>query len=135
MEAHLAPKSSIQVIKIDSSCAIYSGPHDTQYCMKNLEQAFVEYASSCNNKVGGTQLKQQQDDVINKINTLWKDDRTCGETNKVEEVEEESEESKEETEEEEEDEPEYFNTFPTIEELGYHEWLLKNPRPPWVSAK
>nr|GEX44740.1 replication protein A 70 kDa DNA-binding subunit [Tanacetum cinerariifolium] len=53
IEAHLAPKSSIQVIKIDSSCAICSGPHDTQYCMKNLEQAFVEYASSCNNKVGG----------------------------------------------------------------------------------
>ncbi|GKB03196.1 hypothetical protein Tco_0831285 [Tanacetum coccineum] len=31
--------------------------------------------------------------------------------------------------------PEYFDTFPTIEDLGYHEWLLKNPRPPWVSAK
>ncbi|GJU83303.1 hypothetical protein Tco_1285668 [Tanacetum coccineum] len=41
----------------------------------------------------------------------------------------------EEEEEEEEDDLEYFDTFPTIEELGYHGWLLKNPRPSWVSAK
>ncbi|GJR24023.1 hypothetical protein Tco_0972550 [Tanacetum coccineum] len=56
---------------------------------------------------------------------------TCGETKEIEELEEEVEEKLEE----EEDEPEYFNTFPTIKELSYHEWLLKNPRPPWVSAK
>ncbi|GKA93996.1 hypothetical protein Tco_0815982 [Tanacetum coccineum] len=24
----------------------------------------------------------------------------------------------------------YFNSFPTMEELTHHEWLLKNPRPP-----
>ncbi|GKC96577.1 hypothetical protein Tco_1162019 [Tanacetum coccineum] len=47
MEAHLAPKSSNQVNKIGSSCEICSGPHDTQYCMENPEQAFVDYA--CNN--------------------------------------------------------------------------------------
>ncbi|GJS27590.1 protein kinase-like domain, concanavalin A-like lectin/glucanase domain protein [Tanacetum coccineum] len=52
-----------------------------------------------------------------------------------EEVEEESEEFDEETKEEEEDDPEYFNTFPTIKDLSYHEWLLENPRPPWVNAK
>nr|GEV32970.1 MAK10-like protein [Tanacetum cinerariifolium] len=46
MEAHLAPKTPVQVHKIASSCEICSGPHDTQYCMKNPEQAFVEYASS-----------------------------------------------------------------------------------------
>nr|GEU41745.1 Gag-Pol polyprotein [Tanacetum cinerariifolium] len=34
MEAHLAPKPSIQVNKITSSCEICSAPHDTQYCMK-----------------------------------------------------------------------------------------------------
>ncbi|GJW41246.1 hypothetical protein Tco_0067091 [Tanacetum coccineum] len=33
----------------------------------------------------------------------------------------------EEEEEEEEDNLEYFDIFPTMEELGYHEWLLKNP--------
>ncbi|GKE99060.1 protein kinase-like domain, concanavalin A-like lectin/glucanase domain protein, partial [Tanacetum coccineum] len=30
---------------------------------------------------------------------------------------------------------ENFNSFPTMEELTHHEWLLKNPRPPWVKAK
>ncbi|GJX74294.1 hypothetical protein Tco_0312889 [Tanacetum coccineum] len=30
---------------------------------------------------------------------------------------------------------EYFNTFPTIEELEYHEWVLKYPKPYWVKAK
>nr|GEU56713.1 MAK10-like protein [Tanacetum cinerariifolium] len=35
MGAYLAPKSSVQVNKITSSCEICSGPHDTQYCMEN----------------------------------------------------------------------------------------------------
>ncbi|GJW44489.1 hypothetical protein Tco_0073288 [Tanacetum coccineum] len=51
-----------------------------------------------------------------------------------EEVESEKEVEKEtegETEEEEEeDDPKHFDTFPTLRELKYHEWLLKNPRPP-----
>nr|GEW69603.1 MAK10-like protein [Tanacetum cinerariifolium] len=46
MEAHLAPMQPTQVNKITSSCEICSGPHDTQHYMENLEQAFVEYASS-----------------------------------------------------------------------------------------
>ncbi|GJU25468.1 hypothetical protein Tco_1164089 [Tanacetum coccineum] len=33
------------------------------------------------------------------------------------------------------DEIEYFDTFPTLEELEYHEWLLKFPKPSWVKAK
>ncbi|GJY77943.1 hypothetical protein Tco_0483744 [Tanacetum coccineum] len=53
MEAHLAPKSSVQVNKIASSCEICSGPHGTQYCMENPEQAFVEYASSRTDEAGG----------------------------------------------------------------------------------
>ncbi|GJR58029.1 hypothetical protein Tco_1025577 [Tanacetum coccineum] len=47
--------------------------------MENPEQAFVEYASSRNDKVGErrlsslkTQLEQQLDDMISKINNLWK---------------------------------------------------------------
>ncbi|GKA18408.1 hypothetical protein Tco_0698323 [Tanacetum coccineum] len=35
-----------------SSCEICSSPHDTQYCMENPEQAFVEYASSRADKAG-----------------------------------------------------------------------------------
>ncbi|GJU29859.1 MAK10-like protein [Tanacetum coccineum] len=53
MEAHLAPKSSVQVNKITSSCEICSGPYDTQNCMENLKQAFVDYASSRTDKAGG----------------------------------------------------------------------------------
>ncbi|GJW93312.1 hypothetical protein Tco_0172984 [Tanacetum coccineum] len=53
MEAHLASKSPVQVNKIASSCEICSGPHDTQYCMENPEQTFVENASSHTDKAGG----------------------------------------------------------------------------------
>ncbi|GKB10649.1 MAK10-like protein, partial [Tanacetum coccineum] len=44
MEAHFAPKLSVQVNKIASSCEICHGPHDTHYCMENSDQAFVDYA-------------------------------------------------------------------------------------------
>ncbi|GKD09888.1 hypothetical protein Tco_1189573 [Tanacetum coccineum] len=53
MEAHLAPKQFVQLNKIISTCEICSGPHDTQYCMENPEQAFVDYASSYTEEAGG----------------------------------------------------------------------------------
>ncbi|GKD47387.1 hypothetical protein Tco_1272032, partial [Tanacetum coccineum] len=53
MEAHLAPTQPTQVNKITTSCEICSGPHDTQYCMEDPEQAFVEYASSRIDEAGG----------------------------------------------------------------------------------
>ncbi|GJW71603.1 hypothetical protein Tco_0128520 [Tanacetum coccineum] len=34
---------------------IFGGPHDTEYYIENPEQAFVDYASSRNNRVGGEQ--------------------------------------------------------------------------------
>ncbi|GKC55441.1 hypothetical protein Tco_1078186 [Tanacetum coccineum] len=49
------------------------------------------------------------------------------------ETDEEVEEILEEEEEDEDDEN--FNSFPTMKELSHHEWLLKNPRPPWVKAR
>ncbi|GJR35026.1 hypothetical protein Tco_1530385 [Tanacetum coccineum] len=52
MEAHLAPKQPTQVNKVTSSCEICSGPYDTQYCMEDPEQAFVEYASLCTDETG-----------------------------------------------------------------------------------
>ncbi|GJR93871.1 hypothetical protein Tco_0266045 [Tanacetum coccineum] len=52
MEAHLAPTQPTQVNKITTSCVICSGPHDTQYCMEDPEQAFVEYASSRTDEAG-----------------------------------------------------------------------------------
>ncbi|GJW38975.1 MAK10-like protein [Tanacetum coccineum] len=53
MEAHLALTQPTQVNKITTSCEICSGPHDTQYCMEDPEQAFVEYASSRTDEAGG----------------------------------------------------------------------------------
>ncbi|GJS18421.1 MAK10-like protein [Tanacetum coccineum] len=53
MEAHLALTRPTQVNKITTPCEICSGPHDTQYCMENPEQAFVEYASSRTDEAGG----------------------------------------------------------------------------------
>ncbi|GJZ36609.1 hypothetical protein Tco_0582800 [Tanacetum coccineum] len=42
MEAYLASTQPTQVNKITTSCEICSGPHDTQYCMEDSEQAFIE---------------------------------------------------------------------------------------------
>ncbi|GKB19920.1 hypothetical protein Tco_0853843 [Tanacetum coccineum] len=80
-----------------------------------------------------------EEDELRDIKRNGPDDKTCGETKEVEEVEVKSkvsgEEIEEETKEEEEDDPKYFDTFPTVKELRYHEWLLNNPRPAWVIAK
>ncbi|GKA86128.1 MAK10-like protein [Tanacetum coccineum] len=90
MEAHRAPTQPTQVNKITTSCEICSGPHDTQYCMEDPEQAFVEYTSSCTDKAGEglvsnfmasqdarwskfeADFKQQQSEMTNKINTVLK---------------------------------------------------------------
>ncbi|GKD05474.1 hypothetical protein Tco_1180448 [Tanacetum coccineum] len=55
MEAYIALMQPTQVNKITSSYEICSGPHDTQYCMENLEQAFVDYASL---RTDGTRSRQ-----------------------------------------------------------------------------
>ncbi|GJT89071.1 hypothetical protein Tco_1070788 [Tanacetum coccineum] len=97
MEAYLAPTQPTQVNKITTSCEICSGPHDTQYCMENPEQAFVEYASSRTDEAGGlvssfmasqdarlskfeADFKQQQSEMTNKIDTVLKaiTDRIAG---------------------------------------------------------
>ncbi|GJZ25411.1 hypothetical protein Tco_0569664 [Tanacetum coccineum] len=95
--SHLALMQPTQMNKITSSCEICGGPHDTWYCMENPEQAFVDYASSRTDGTRSsyqtkldkalidfkshqekrlsslrTQLRQQQDDMISKINLLWK---------------------------------------------------------------
>ncbi|GKC02610.1 hypothetical protein Tco_0994220, partial [Tanacetum coccineum] len=52
MAAHLALAQPTQVNKIITSCKISNGPHDTQYCMEDPKQAFVEYASLRTDKAG-----------------------------------------------------------------------------------
>ncbi|GJU25649.1 MAK10-like protein [Tanacetum coccineum] len=73
MEAHLAPKQPVQVNKISSSCKICSGPHNTQYCMENPEQAFVDYASSRTDEAGGKwfTFKPEQNNLGDTYNPSW----------------------------------------------------------------
>ncbi|GJU59224.1 MAK10-like protein [Tanacetum coccineum] len=49
----IALPQDVPMNKITTSCEICSGPHDTQYCMEDPEQAFVEYASSRTDEAGG----------------------------------------------------------------------------------
>ncbi|GJX47952.1 MAK10-like protein [Tanacetum coccineum] len=74
MEAHLALKPSVQVNKIASSCEICSGPHDTQYCMENPEQAFLDYASSRTDEAGVKwfTFKPEQNNLGDTYNPSWK---------------------------------------------------------------
>nr|GEX75927.1 zinc finger, CCHC-type [Tanacetum cinerariifolium]GEX85874.1 zinc finger, CCHC-type [Tanacetum cinerariifolium] len=51
-ESHLAPTQPTQVNKFTTSCEICSGPHNTQYCMEDPKQAFVEYVSLRTDEAG-----------------------------------------------------------------------------------
>ncbi|GJR71312.1 hypothetical protein Tco_0083677, partial [Tanacetum coccineum] len=103
-------------------------------------QAFVDYASLSNNKVGVIILRKE-DEVKEEENvkpnaTEYNDhEMTAKVEEKVEEEsEDEFEEEIEEEEEKEEEDVEYFDSFPSLEELRYHEWLLKYPKPSWEQA-
>ncbi|GJW11550.1 hypothetical protein Tco_1577377 [Tanacetum coccineum] len=90
MEAHLASKQPVQVNKISFSCEICSGPHDTQYCMENPKQDFIEYASSRTDEAGEglvssfmasqdaglskfeADFKHRQSEMTHKIDTVLK---------------------------------------------------------------
>ncbi|GJU06289.1 hypothetical protein Tco_1122719 [Tanacetum coccineum] len=74
MEAHLASTQPTQVNKVTTSCEICSGPHDTQYCMEDPDQAFVEYASLRTNEVGGKRFTLNQGPRnFNDAANTWKD--------------------------------------------------------------
>ncbi|GJX56350.1 hypothetical protein Tco_0286247 [Tanacetum coccineum] len=74
MEAHLAPTQPTQVNKVTILCEICIGPHDTQYCMEDPEQAFVEYASSRTDEAGGKwyTFKSEQNNLGNTYNPSWR---------------------------------------------------------------
>ncbi|GJV63693.1 hypothetical protein Tco_1474521 [Tanacetum coccineum] len=101
MKAHLAPTQLTQVNKVTTSCEICNGPHDTQYCMEDPEQALVEYmhprvpkkrevSEGLVSKFIASQdarlfkfeadFKQQQNEITNKIDTVLKaiTDRIAG---------------------------------------------------------
>ncbi|GJU00309.1 hypothetical protein Tco_1110647 [Tanacetum coccineum] len=76
MEAYLAPIQPTQVNKITTSCEIRNGPHDTQYCMKDTKQAFVEYASSRIDEARDKwyTFKPEQNNLCDTYNPSW---RSC----------------------------------------------------------
>ncbi|GKC02958.1 hypothetical protein Tco_0994568 [Tanacetum coccineum] len=117
MEAHLAPYPPVQVNKIASSCEICSGPRDTQYCMENLEQAFVDYASSRTNEVGGKwyTFKPEQNNLENDGDVMF-----------VELIKKYDDSSEAElgVDESVATGVEYFDKFPTRSELAYHKYLM-----------
>ncbi|GJY75616.1 hypothetical protein Tco_0480732 [Tanacetum coccineum] len=106
MEAHLASMQPTQVTKITSSCDIYSGPHNTQYCMEDPEQAFVEYVSPRTDEAGG------DDGYVMFIEIVKKNDDAREEEPKAGGLE-----------------VEYFDIFLTRSELAYHKYLMDGPIP------
>ncbi|GJS23735.1 MAK10-like protein [Tanacetum coccineum] len=110
---------------------ICSGPHDTQYCTEDPEQAFVTYASSCTDKAGGlvsnfmasqdarlskfeANFKQQQSEMTNKIDTVLKaiTDRIAGTL--PSDTSESHNDKPKEIEEEEKDNPENIHVNPSV---------------------
>nr|GEV25998.1 hypothetical protein [Tanacetum cinerariifolium] len=111
--------------------------YSSSYQMK-LEKALIDFDSHQERSLSslGTQLGKQQDDMISKTNILWKTVLKSliaieykDHEMTVKSEEEFEEETEKETKEEEEDSPKHFDAFPTMKELGYHEWLLKNTQP------
>nr|GFC52815.1 MAK10-like protein [Tanacetum cinerariifolium] len=73
MEAHLALAQPTQMNKITTLYEICSGFHDTQYCMENPEQAFVEYAFSRTDESGGKwyTFMTEQNNLGDTYNPSW----------------------------------------------------------------
>ncbi|GKA64584.1 hypothetical protein Tco_0764291 [Tanacetum coccineum] len=86
----IALPQDVPINKITTLCEICSGPHDTQYCIEDPEQAFVEYTSSRTDEAGEglvsefmasqdarlskfeANFKRQQGEMTNKINIVLK---------------------------------------------------------------
>nr|GEU76418.1 Gag-Asp_proteas domain-containing protein [Tanacetum cinerariifolium] len=83
MEAYIASTQPTQVNKVTTPCEICSGPHDTQYCMKDPEQAFVEYASSRTDEASGKwyTFKPEQNNLGDTYNPSWRNHPNLREAN------------------------------------------------------
>nr|GEV45993.1 hypothetical protein [Tanacetum cinerariifolium] len=67
-------RNNVIPLRSDTIWLICSGPHDTQYCMENPEQAFVEYASSCTDKARGKwyTFKLEENNLGDTYNPSWR---------------------------------------------------------------
>ncbi|GJX64962.1 hypothetical protein Tco_0299305 [Tanacetum coccineum] len=137
------------------SCEIRSGPYDTQYCMEDPEQAFVEYATSRTDEAGGKwyTFKPEQNNLGDTYNSSWRShpnfssffksiglvppssntELICtkeedGDVMFIKIVLKDDNSRKEEPEVGEQ-EVEYFDIFPTRSELAYHKYLMCGPIP------
>ncbi|GKC53235.1 MAK10-like protein [Tanacetum coccineum] len=145
MEAHLAPTQPTQVNKVTTSCEICSGPHDTQYCMEDPEQAFVEYASSRTDEAGGKwyTFKPEKNNIGNTYNPSWRSHpnlRLVPPSSNTElictkeedgditfiEIVPKDDISRMEEPEAGEQEVEYFDIFSTKSELTYHNTVMSD---------
>ncbi|GJT19427.1 MAK10-like protein [Tanacetum coccineum] len=134
MEAHLALTQPTQVNKITTSCEICSGPHDTQYCIEDPEKPLLN--THPREPTRREENEAEEEGSVEPSKTEYINRENANETNEEVESEKKVEEETEgETEEEKDNDPKHFDTFTTMKELRYHEWLLKNPQPPWVKAK
>ncbi|GJY74908.1 hypothetical protein Tco_0479339, partial [Tanacetum coccineum] len=138
MEAHLASTLPTQVNKIITSCEICSGPHDTQYCMKDPEQTFVEYASSRTNEAGESEEEEKDSPENTNTNPSASPDPSVSFiTEKVRddgdvmfiEIVKKNDDSRKEEPESGGLEVEYFDTFLTWSELAYQKYLMCVPIP------
>ncbi|GJV49056.1 hypothetical protein Tco_1439268 [Tanacetum coccineum] len=138
MEAHLALTQPTQVNKITTLCEICSGPHDTQYCMEDPEQAFVEYISSRTDKAGEglvSEFMASQDARLSKFEADFKrQQEDNGEVMFIEIIRDNDEPQNEGANEgegatTEESVVEYFDTFPTRDELTYPRYLMSGSIP------
>ncbi|GJZ36743.1 hypothetical protein Tco_0582934 [Tanacetum coccineum] len=92
MEAHIAPMQPTQVNKITFSFEICSGPHDTQHCMENPEQAFFEYTSSRTDEAGARAVIDVHEGKLSlRVDTIkhdrkWTKAEDEGDSNKVQAV-------------------------------------------------
>ncbi|GKA41945.1 hypothetical protein Tco_0734605 [Tanacetum coccineum] len=126
-------KGRIKSHRFASRCL--DGPHNTQYCMEDLKQAFVEYASSRTNEAREQVRKLNlmleslglvPQSFIVKFVCSKEDD---GEVMFIEIIRDDDEpwnEGPNEGEGSTMEEPvvEYFDTFPTRYELTYHRYLM-----------
>ncbi|GJY86976.1 hypothetical protein Tco_0501002 [Tanacetum coccineum] len=129
--------------------AVYSNPRprNRNELLKQIPFTFSEYndteeeddssTNACNLNLGGMVKGKEEVKEKGKEEDEMETDMEVEKVIKEEESEFKTDEEVEEIfeEEEKDEDDENFNSFPTMKELSHHEWLLKNPRPPWVKAK
>ncbi|GJX71939.1 protein kinase-like domain, concanavalin A-like lectin/glucanase domain protein [Tanacetum coccineum] len=122
--------SSLKRVHFVNSIVILSTDSDT-------EEEDDSSTNVCDLNLGGMVKGKEEVKEKGKEEDETETDMEVEEVIKEEESEFETNEEVEEIskEEEKDEDGENFNSFQTMKELSHHEWLLNNPRPPWVKAK